>query len=266
MRVACIQMSSQDHVEDNLELALKLLRRAAGEGAQMAVLPENFAFMGKDEMDKRTVAEWPEASQVLGFLAEQARARHMFIVGGTVALLTGREPGVRNACPFFSPAGECLATYDKIHLFDIALPGEYYQESAIIAAGEKPVAVDMEPWKLGLSVCYDVRFPELYRWYSREGCTMFPIPSAFTVPTGRAHWEILLRARAIENQVYVLAAGQAGTHPGGRTTWGHSMIVSPWGEVMAECAENTGVIVADISFERVQKIRTMLPVLRHRRL
>ncbi len=266
MQIACIQMCSQDDIESNLESASGLLAQAASRDAELAVLPENFSFMGKDESDKRGIAEWPKASQVLSFLAEQARNNSMFIIGGTVALLSSRKPEVRNVCPFFSPDGKCLATYDKIHLFDVELPDEVYQESAIVVAGEKPVSVEMKDWKLGLSVCYDLRFPELYRHYSHAGCNLFPIPSAFTVPTGRAHWECLLRARAIENQAYVLAADQAGIHPGGRKTWGHSMIVSPWGEVMAEYPDGEGLAMADISLDQLLSIRDMLPALKHRRL
>ncbi|MFQ5355342.1 MAG: carbon-nitrogen hydrolase family protein [Mariprofundaceae bacterium] len=266
MQVACLQMCSLDNIDSNLKSAARLLTQAASRGSELAVLPENFAFMSKDEADKCCIAEWPKASQVLDFLGEQAREKSMFIVGGTVSLLGSCKPGLRNACTFFSPDGECLATYDKIHLFDIDLPDESYHESATVVAGEKPVSVDMNGWKLGLSVCYDLRFPELYRHYSHAGCKLFPIPSAFTVPTGRAHWECLLRARAIENQAYVLAAGQTGTHPGGRKTWGHSMIVSPWGEVIAECSEGEAVVMADISLDQLLNIRDMLPALKHRRL
>jgi len=265
MKAACIQMCSGDRLEANLETAAVLLAQAAGQGAELALLPENFAFMGKNDEAKRSVAEWPEASKALVFLSEQARRLSIYIIGGTVALLTSQKPGIRNACSLFAPDGVCLATYDKIHLFDISMPGECHHESALVAAGDKPVTVQIGDWRLGLSVCYDLRFPELYRRYSQMGCTMVSVPSAFTVPTGRAHWEVLLRARAIENQCYVLAAAQSGMHSGGRKTWGHSMIVNPWGEIMAECPEGEGLAMAEISLDRLLGVRNMLPALEHRR-
>jgi len=266
MKAACIQMCSGDRLETNLESAAVLLAQAADQGAKLALLPENFAFMGKDEEAKRSVAEWSEASRALVFLSEQARRLGIYIIGGTVALLTSKKPGIRNACSLFAPDGECLATYDKIHLFDISMPGECHQESAIITAGDKPVSAQIGDWRLGLSVCYDLRFPELYRQYSQMGCTIVSVPSAFTVPTGRAHWEVLLRARAIENQCYVLAAAQSGVHPGGRMTWGHSMVVNPWGEVLAERPEGEGLAVAEISLDQLLGVRNMLPALEHRRM
>jgi len=266
MKTACIQMCSGNRLDANLESAAGLLSLAAKSGAELVVLPENFSFMGANEAEKRCVAERPEASRVLAFLAEQARGLGIYIIGGTVALLTSREPGIRNASSLIAPDGECLATYDKMHLFDIAMPGECYQESAVIAAGNRPVSVQAGDWKLGLSVCYDLRFPELYRQYSQSGCTLLSVPSAFTVPTGRAHWDVLLRARAIENQCYLLAAAQTGLHPGGRKTWGHSRIINPWGEVLAECTEGEGLAMAEISMDQLFAIRSMLPALEHRKI
>lgn len=266
MLAACVQMCSGTDVHANLTTAAKLLNDAARLGAGLAVLPENFAFMSGSEQDKRAVAEDGDNSRILAFLSGQAKRHGMYIVGGTLALKTDVQPGLRNASPFFSPAGDCLATYDKMHLFDVDLPGESYRESEVVAAGAAPVMADCGPFRLGMSVCYDLRFPELYRHYSQHGCHLLSVPAAFTVPTGRAHWEILLRARAIENQCYVLAAAQSGSHPGGRKTWGHSMLVDPWGEVLDECLEEEGLAMANVSMKRIEGIRAMLPALTHRRL
>lgn len=270
MRTACIQMCSNDAVEANLEVAARLLEKAAGQGVQLAVLPENFALMGADAQGRRQLAEELYHTMVLPFLAAQARRHAMFIVGGSV-LMAGSEGRLRNACPVFGPDGECLACYDKLHLFDVDLPGERHRESDTVVAGARPVQVDLAGWRLGLSICYDLRFPELYRHYARAGCQVLTVPAAFTVPTGQAHWEILLRARAIENQAYVLAAAQGGCHPDGRRTWGHSMIIDPWGDILAstggnEVAEEAVLVVADLDRERLTLIRRQLPALEHRRL
>ena len=264
-RVACIQMNSVDQVSSNLLRAEALLQQAAGKGAKLALLPENFAFMGANDAAKRRVVESEEDSHVLDFLGKQAAGLGMSIVGGSVLLKDASGERLRNTSVVFSASGERLAAYDKIHLFDADLDGESYRESDLIRPGDAPGKVNAAGWEIGLSVCYDLRFPELYRYYSANGCEMLTIPSAFTVPTGRAHWETLLRARAIENQCYVLAAGQWGVHPGGRRTWGHSMIVDPWGEVMALQEEGEGVVFADLSRRHLQSIRRQFPVLQHRR-
>jgi nitrilase len=269
MRVACVQICSSDDLTANLKLVDRLLAEAAGQGVKLAVLPENFAFMGADPQARRRLGEELSISTVLPFLSESAARHALHIVGGSV-LMAGSGGRLRNACPVFEPNGSCIACYDKIHLFDVDLPGESHRESATITAGAAPVWVDIAGWRLGLSICYDLRFPELYRRYARQGCQVLTVPAAFTVPTGRAHWEILLRARAIENQAYVLAAAQAGSHPGGRRTWGHSMIVDPWGEVMAcaaeNCLEGQGILVtAEIDRERIDQVRRQLPALAHRR-
>ena len=237
---------------------------AAAESAQLVVLPEVFAFMGADDEERRAAAETAEDSRVLGFLGEQARRHRLYIVGGSLLL---RDPGarlLRNASPVFAPSGAMLAVYDKMHLFDVVLGAEAYRESAVIAPGEAPVSVAIDDWRLGLSVCYDLRFPELYRHYA--GCEILSVPAAFTEPTGRAHWQVLLQARAIENQAYVLAAAQQGVHPGGRRTWGHSMIVDPWGEVLDELEAGEGIVVADLALERIRHVRASIPALEHRRL
>ncbi len=264
LRAACVQMCSGNDRSHNLEMAGRLIEAAACESVHLVVLPENFSFMGASDAERRDAAEYPEQSWVLGFLSEQANQHRMHIVGGSLLL---RQPGsgqLRNACPVFSPDGKLLEIYDKMHLFDVDLDGESYHESATIAAGDGPKSVAFGGWLVGLSICYDLRFPELYRRYA--GCQVLSVPAAFTVPTGRAHWEVLLRARAIENQAYVLAAGQVGEHPGGRQTWGHSMIVDPWGEVLDCRDEGEGIVVADLDMARVHHVRRAIPALGHRRL
>lgn len=269
MRVACVQLCSIDEIEANLAVAAGLLEKAAAAGARLAVLPENFSYMNPDNAAKRRVAGDEVPNRVLPFLAEAAVRHDLYIVGGSV-LLPGAGDKLRNACPVYGPTGSCLAVYDKIHLFDIELPGESYRESDLIEAGTGPVSVELDHWRVGLSICYDLRFPELYRRYADEGCQLITVPSAFTVPTGEAHWEVLLRARAIENQAYVLAPAQLGTHPGGRRTWGHSLIIDPWGEIVARAEDHGRVggelVMADIDLERVAQVRQKVPALNHRRL
>ena len=269
MRAACLQICTTDEVDANLEVVSHLLKQAADEQARLAVLPENFAYMNPDNAAKRRVASEEIPNRVLPFLAETAARHAMYIIGGSV-LLPGAGGKLRNACPVYGPDGSCLAVYDKMHLFDIDLPGESYRESDLIEAGTRPVRVEVDHWQVGLSIFYDLRFPELYRRYAVDGCQLLTVPSAFTVPTGRAHWEVLLRARAIENQAYVLAPAQIGAHPGGRRTWGHSLIIDPWGEIVAR-SEDHGrsegeLVVADIEMERVEQVRQRVPALAHRRL
>ncbi len=265
MRAAVIQMNSGDALEDNLARARALLEEAADGGAALALLPENFAFMAANEMARRRVAEPAGHSRILRFLADAARELGMAVIGGGVPLsVPGDDARVRNACPVFDRTGKLLAIYDKMHLFDVDLPGERWRESASTVPGSHPVSLEVEGWRIGLSICYDLRFPELYR--AMAGAEIMTVAAAFTVPTGRAHWEVLLRARAIENQCYLLAAAQTGEHPGGRRTWGHAMILDPWGEVMAMREAGEGVLLADLSRERVRTVRASLPALKHRRL
>jgi len=273
MRVACIQLCSGTDRAANLETAARLLGKAAGEGAELALLPENFAFMGGSDAEKRNIAEDENGSATLRFLSEQAATRRMAIVGGTLLLNSpdGRRNGnkqgrMRNTCPVFDNTGKLLAAYDKIHLFDMDYEGESCCESAMIEAGSRPVATPIGAFRAGLSICYDLRFPELYRAYAADRCDLLCNVAAFTAVTGRAHWRTLLRARAIENQSYVLAAAQWGEHPDGRRTWGHSMIIDPWGETLAELADGEGMIIADLSKARLQQLRSALPALQHRRL
>jgi deaminated glutathione amidase len=234
------------------------------------VLPENFSFMHPDNARKNHVAAEVVPATVLPFLAESARRHGMYIVGGSVLLVAGSGK-LRNACPVYGPDGTCLGIYDKMHLFDADLPGERYRESELIEGGLRPLSLAVDEWRLGLSICYDLRFPEFYRRYADEGCQLLTVPSAFTVRTGQAHWEILLRARAIENQAYVLAPAQVGTHPGGRQTYGRSLIIDPWGEIVAagttvEQGAEAVLITADIAMERVEAVRRLIPALEHRRV
>jgi len=270
MRVACLQMCSGGEIGVNLETAAALLEQAAEKGVRLAVLPENFAFMHPDNARKHQVARHDVPERVLRFLADSAAQFQMFLVGGSV-LLEGSHGKLRNTSPVYGPDGTCVGVYDKVHLFDVDLPGESYHESELVAHGLGPLSVAVDDWRMGLSICYDLRFPELYRCYAAESCEILTIPSAFTVLTGEAHWEILLRARAIENQAYVLAPAQVGTHPGGRCTWGRSMIVDPWGEILAEGASIRGssepaLLTAELDPARLAAIRSELPALQHRRL
>ena len=265
MRVACIQMCSGTDRDVNLDTAGKLLSRAAQRGAALAVLPENFSLMGGIDADKKQHAEDPSDSAILQFLSAQAAKHHMAIIGGSL-LLHGQGGRLRNVCPAFDVGGNQLAIYDKIHLFDMDYNGESYCESALVAAGDHPAAIPCGAFRVGLSICYDLRFPELYRTYADDGCDVLCNVAAFTATTGRAHWQTLLKARAIENQSYMLAAAQSGTHPDGRQTWGHSMIIDPWGEVLAELEEGEGIVVAALSKTQLNAVRQSLPALRHRRI
>lgn len=270
MRVTCIQMCSSDDVSANLGAVSRLLEQAAAEKVRVAVLPENFSFMHPDSAVKHRIASQTVPDRVLPFLADMARRHDMYIIGGSVLTVAGNGK-LRNACPVYGPDGACLAIYDKMHLFDVELPGERYCESELIEGGRCPVSLDLEGWRVGLSICYDLRFPELYRHYAAQGCHLLTVPSAFTVRTGRAHWEILLRARAIENQAYVLAPAQVGVHPGGRQTYGHTLIIDPWGEILAEGATvdegaDAALVTADVAMERLEEVRRLIPALAHRRM
>jgi nitrilase len=266
-RVAVVQMCSGQDREANLASAATLLESAAREGAGLVVLPENFAFLGRSESDRIAVAEPPGAGPMQDFLAASARQLGIWIVGGTLPVLESGESRPRAACLLYDDHGCLAARYDKIHLFDVNLPGssEGYRESDGIAPGAEAVVAAV-PWgRLGLAVCYDVRFPELFRVMSAAGMDAVALPAAFTAPTGRAHWELLVRARAVDNLACVLAAAQWGEHPGGRRTWGDSMIVNHWGEVLARRREGTGVVVADLDLAAQREARQRFPVLEHRR-
>ena len=267
MKTAAIQMVSGVSLEANLEAARGLLADAGRNGAELAVLPEYFCLMGHKDVDKLAVRERLGDGAVQRFLSGAAREFGLWIVGGTLPMAAGDEAHVRNTTLVFSPTGECVARYDKIHLFRFDNGRERYDESRVIESGSEPVAFDLPArdgrrWRVGLSVCYDLRFPELYR---RLGADVLLVPSAFTFVTGQAHWELLLRARAVENLAYVVAPAQGGVHENGRRTWGHSMIVDPWGEVLA--ARETlgpGVVAGDLDSGRLAQVRLQLPALDHR--
>jgi deaminated glutathione amidase len=266
MKVAALQMTSGPDVAANLEQARGLLEQAAARGARLAALPENFSFMGLKDADKRGVAEEEGSGAAQDFLAASARRLGLWIVGGTVPLKSGSDGRVAAACLVYDSDGRRAARYDKIHLFDVDIPGrsESYRESAHVAPGASASVVDTPVGRLGLSVCYDVRFPELFRYLSAAGAQLLTVPSAFTGPTGRAHWETLLRARAIENLCYVVAPAQSGFHPSGRETYGDSMIVDFWGRVLERVPRGRGCALADVDLERQAGVRETFPALIHR--
>ena len=263
-RFAAVQMVSAPEVAPNLEAAGRLVAEAAAGGARLVALPEYFCILGNRGTDKVDAREADGAGPIQAFLAACARRHGVWIVGGTVPLACEDPRRVRSACLVFDDAGRRVARYDKIHLFAFERGAERYDEAETIEPGGAPLAVDSPFGRLGLSVCYDVRFPELYR-RERDVAAWF-VPSAFTATTGAAHWETLLRARAIENQCYVVAPAQGGLHPNGRRTHGHTMIVDPWGDIVAERAEGEGVIFADVDAARLSEVRKSLPALHHRRL
>ena len=267
MRVAALQVVSSTDLDHNLARADALLDEAARRGATLAVLPEYFCVMEQPGMSKTRFAEAPGSGPVQQMLS-QAAARHgMWVVGGSLPLRCPQPDRVYNSTIAFGPDGRMVARYDKMHLFAFERGNERYAEADTIAPGDNPAAFDADGLRIGLSICYDLRFPELYRALSQPSpCDAFLVPAAFTYTTGEKHWEILLRARAIENLAYVVASAQGGRHANGRRTWGHSMIIDPWGEVLAMLAEGEGVITADIESERIASWRASLPALQHRRM
>jgi nitrilase len=267
VKVAAIQMNSGEDVAANLTRARRALRAAAAEGAALAVLPENFACMSRKESDRVALAEDDGAGQLQDFLAAEAARSGMWIVGGTVPLKSDDPKRPFAAALVYDGSGRRAGRYDKVHLFDVRLPEseEAYRESRSTMPGTRPLLVEA-PWGvIGVAVCYDLRFPELFRWLSAEGADLIALPAAFTFRTGKAHWEPLLRARAIENLCYVVASAQTGTHPGGRQTWGHSMIIDPWGAVLKDTGLRPGVVLAGIDTARLRKLRQQFPALEHRR-
>jgi len=266
MIIAAIQMTSGADVAANLDMAGSLLEEAATGGAALAALPENFAFMGLKDADKRGVAESDGRGPIQDFLASTALRLHMTIVGGTIPLRAGADGRVAAASLVYGPDGQRTARYDKIHLFDVDIPGrkETYRESAHVAPGSAAMVVDTPVGRLGLSVCYDVRFPELFRTLSASGAQLLTVPSAFTGPTGQAHWETLLRARAIENLCYVIAPAQSGFHSNGRETYGDSMIIDYWGRVLQRLPRGRGCVLADIDLGAQAQVRSNFPALQHR--
>jgi predicted amidohydrolase len=255
-KVAAIQMVSAPELAPNLEAAGRLMAAAAAAGAKLVALPENFYCIGRKDTDKLAMRESDGAGPIQDFLSLKAKSLKVWIVGGTVPISCDDGNRIRSASLVFDDAGKRVARYDKMHLFRFEQGAESYDEARTLQPGTQPMAIASPFGRLALSVCYDVRFPELYRGLG-EFDAMF-VPSAFTVPTGAAHWETLLRARAIENKAYVVAPAQGGTHPGGRRTWGHSMIVDPWGEIVAAQPDGEGVVLGEIDRDKIQDVRRRL--------
>jgi nitrilase len=266
-RVAAIQMVSGSHVAANLQEAARLISDAASMGAKLVILPENFAFMAMHPNDNIQIREQPGSGPIQDFLSQQAQRLGIWLVGGTLPLATEEPQKVYAACLVFDDKGQKKGHYDKIHLFDVtAAPDEHYCESETIKAGNRIVVVDTPYGRLGLAVCYDLRFPELFRGMLTQGIDLLSIPAAFTAITGKAHWETLVRARAIENICYVIAANQGGYHVNGRETYGNSMIIDPWGVVLKRLNQGTGVIYADIDLKKQEQLRHNFPTLKHRKI
>ena len=273
LRVAAVQMVSGANVSENLARAEQLIGEAAAAGARLVALPEYFVLLGRSDRDKLAIREPDGQGPLQAFLSGQAAAHGLWLVGGTMPLASANPGKVLNSTLVHGPDGRRVARYDKIHLFGFDNGSERYDESTTLLPGRTPTVFDVESapspgappatWRVGLSVCYDVRFPELYRALSPADLML--VPSSFTWTTGAAHWEVLLRARAIENQCYVLAPAQGGQHENGRRTWGHSMLVDPWGEVVsARTHDGEGVVVGDVSRARLREVRGSLPALAHR--
>jgi predicted amidohydrolase len=267
-KAAAIQMASGPNVQANLHEADRLIAQAVEAGAELVVLPENFAFMGMKESDKLGVCEQEGSGPLQEFLSDQARRHGIWLVGGTIPLCSTSSNKVYAACLLFDDHGKLVARYDKIHLFDVELveSAESYNESATTEHGKDIIVVDTPFGRLGLAVCYDLRFPELFRGMLDQGVEIVALPSAFTAITGRAHWESLIRARAIENLTFLIAAAQGGYHVNGRETHGDSMIVDPWGNVLDRLPRGSGVVLADIDCERLKSTRRTFPTIQHRRL
>jgi nitrilase len=267
-KVAAIQMTSSHIVAENLSAAGALLQLAKDSGAEIACLPENFAFIGLRDTDKQHIAETDGDGPAQAFLRNSARKLALWILGGTINLRDGSGGRVTNSSLLYDAEGKRVARYDKIHLFDVTIPGRHdqYRESDTIVPGRRVVLADTPVGRLGLSVCYDMRFPELYRDLVAQGAEWLAMPAAFTVPTGIAHWETILRARAIENLCYVVAPAQSGTHTSGRETYGDSLIVDYWGKILARLAQGSGVITAEFDLAKQAETRARFPALDNRRL
>lgn len=264
--VAAIQMNSKADVDQNLHDAANLIAQAAEKGSRLVVLPEMFPLFGLSEDKIFSAYRDFNQPRFEKFLSTQAFTHHIWLVGGSFPAFNPAENKAYNTCLVFNPQGEQVARYDKIHLFDVTLPSakNVYQESSFICSGNNLVVIDTEVGRIGIAICYDIRFPEIFRALVAKGCEIFVIPTAFTFETGKAHWEVLLRARAIENFCYVIGACQEGLHANGRQTFGHSMIVNPWGEVLAVLPTGEGVITAQIDLDELKDLRRKFPVLEHR--
>ncbi len=271
VRVAAVQMVSTPRVDENLRTAEALIAQAAAAGARLVALPEYFCLMGHTDEAKVAARETDGAGPIQDFLSAQARRHAIWVVGGTVPLAAPQPDRVKNAVLVYGPDGARLARYDKIHLFAFSRGEERYDEARTIAPGECVTSFEFAApgapkLKVGLSVCYDLRFPELYRALAADGTApdLILVPAAFTATTGRAHWETLLRARAIENLCYVLAPAQGGRHENGRATYGHTMLVDPWGGVVASLADGPGLVIGDVDTKLIAQVRADLPALAHR--
>ena len=268
VKVAAIQMVSSSDVKKNLEIAGYLISQAAEQQACLAVLPEYFPIIGEDEREKLKYREEFGSGPLQDFLADTARQSGIWVMGGSIPLATGDSEHVFNSCLLFNPDGVCTARYDKIHLFDVHVGGdnESYNESNTMLAGNKAVVAETPYGNIGMSICYDLRFPELYRGMMDQNIVMITVPSAFTETTGRKHWELLLRSRAVENLCYVIAPDQGGQHSARRRTWGHSMIIDPWGEILCLLETGPGLICAELDLARQRELRKSFPALQHTRL
>lgn len=265
-KAAAVQMASGPKVGPNLNEVGRLIDQAAHAGARLIVLPENFAIMPLEESHRLQAAEEFGSGPIQKFIAGKAREHGAWIVAGTIPLLSGKANKVMASCLLYDDQGQCAARYDKIHLFDVSLEnGEEYAESQVFEGGDRTTVTETPFGRLGLAVCYDLRFPELFRHMLDKGAELFAVPSAFTAMTGRAHWEVLVRARAIENLAYVIAAAQGGYHVNGRETHGDSMIVSPWGVILDRLPRGSGVVVAALDPVRLKSVRSSLPSISHRK-
>jgi deaminated glutathione amidase len=264
-RAGVVQMTSTGDRARNVETALRLVGEAADLGAKLVALPENFAFMGREE--ERIAGAEPIDGPTIAALREVARHRAVYVVAGSIAEKVDAPGKTANTSVLLDDHGEIVASYRKIHLFDVAIPdGARYAESETVVPGDRAVLAETPLGRIGLTICYDLRFPELYRELARQGADVLTIPAAFTLFTGKDHWEVLVRARAIENQAYVLAPAQVGRHSASRVTFGNAMIVDPWGVVLARCADVEGVAVAEVRRDRLEQVRREVPALTHRRL
>lgn len=268
MKIAAIQMVSGPDPLRNLLTAKHWLVQAAAQGAELAVLPEYFCVMGLKDTDKLALQETAGSGLIQDFLSQSARELGLWIVGGTLPMATSDPQRARNCSLAYAPSGQCVARYDKMHLFRFAHGQEDHDETRVLAPGTQPVRFELasrdgQLYTIGMSVCYDLRFPELYRALEAD---VLLVPSAFTFTTGQAHWEVLLRARAVENLAYVVAAAQGGTHENGRSTWGHSMLVDPWGQILAQQPQGEGLVLGEVLGARLKEVRRRLPALAHRML
>ena len=264
LRVACVQLNSGAVKEDNIEKAERLVARAAATGADVVVLPEKWNAIGSAET-LRANAEPLAGGESVEAMGGWARQHGITLVGGSITEIRDGREKLSNTCPVFDPSGNLVAVYRKIHMFDVEVGGHVYRESEAEEGGEATLVCEAEGWRVGLSVCYDLRFPELYRILALEGAELVTVPAAFTLYTGKDHWELLLRARAVENQCYVAAANEWGVHEGGKASYGRSTIVDPWGVVLAQAADEDTVIAAEIERAHIERIRRELPSLANRR-